>query len=270
MAEWAFLNPSPPDLPPPLLLRPQGLRAPPAGRPVAQDRLSHGPAHGWGSARTERAAGVAPVAPPRHPRRGCQRANNGVDPKGATDRLRCPGMTPTHASPPSSAPAPRPPPARRIAYPTTGACSRRTRQGTHEPQGAASLNLLRSRQTPARQRRARRGRHRCHAPQRPQRALRCRAEGAVRVRRYRPAALQGRNVACVAHACHLWAIPPCAPQYCLFSMSRFYLMGSINGLICMLCRFDGGCQSLRLPRCWILVPGQAQRFGSIWIAMPSY
>jgi len=183
MAEWAFLNPSPPDLPPPLLLRPQGLRAPPAGRPVAQDRLSHGPAHGWGSARTERAAGVAPVAPPRHPRRGCQRANNGVDPKGATDRLRCPGMTPTHASPPSSAPAPRPPPARRIAYPTTGACSRRTRQGTHEPQGAASLNLLRSRQTPARQRRARRGRHRCHAPQRPQRALRCRAEGSMEVAR---------------------------------------------------------------------------------------
>ena len=141
------------------------------------------------------------------------------------------------------------------------ACSRRTRQGTHEPQGAASLDLLRSRQTPARQRRARHGRHRRHAPQRPQRALRCRAEGAVRVRRYRPAALQGQNVACVAHACHLWAIPPCAPQYCLFSMSRFYLMGSINGLICMLCRFDGGCQSLRLPRCWILVPGQAQRFG---------
>lgn len=138
MAERAFLNPSPPDLPPPLLLRPQGLRALPAGRLVAQDRPSHGPAHGWGSARTERAAGVAPVAPPRHPRRSCQRANNGVDPKGATDRLRCPGMTPTHASPPSSAPAARPPPARRIAYPTTGACSRRTRQGTHEPQGAAS------------------------------------------------------------------------------------------------------------------------------------
>lgn len=68
MAERAFLNPSPPDLPPPLLLRPQGLRAPPAGRPVAQDRPSHGPAHGWGSARTEHVASVAP--PLRSPHHG--------------------------------------------------------------------------------------------------------------------------------------------------------------------------------------------------------
>ena len=46
-----------------------------------------------------------------------------------------------------------------------------------------------------------------------------------------------------------------------YSVSRFYLMEHIHGPICVLCRFDGGCQSLRLPRCWILVPGQAQRFG---------
>ena len=157
-----------------------------------------------------------------------------------------PAAPPWHPPPRTTYP-PRPPPARRIASPTTAcACTRKTdRVGINRK----VLLLSTSATTSTRPRLPSSGRRtgRCGS------CMVISACGTARTKR----------LPILRHAC----LPsmrrsPCAPQYCSFSMSRFYFMEPIHhGPICVLCRFDGGCQSLRLPRCWILVPSQAQCFG---------
>ena len=157
MARRSFLIPS--QLRPPLLLRSQRPRAPQAGRPGSPRPMVPHMAWGRRSRIHLRSMSLARLRQPPLPSDGhypCLSAWPRSSP-GQRDHLRARPTLLAHHLLDELPALPQ----------TTCVCTRRTRQGAHEPQGAASLD----------------------------------------------------------HS------------------------------------FDGGCQSLCLPRCWMLVPSQAHRFG---------